>query len=368
MKLSELIKPNLFQIALKEGYISERRHATAPLRIYNYTPKTQFEWAWDEATMNARGLIVDAQDNIVARPFKKFFTLEQLTELRNYVHNLYGVKFADIFNHPFRTYEKVDGSLGVLYHDGFDWAIATRGSFESDQSALATKILRESKTLYGLKYTDLPYNPNYTYLFEIVHPENRIVVNYGDTKELVLIAIIDTETGREIHFDLDTGISPHFRQPKEYNVEHFEHLAALEQPNTEGFVLLFENGLRLKYKFEEYKRLHRIITNVNEKNIWEMLSKGESIQDLLDKVPDEFYNWVKGVVADLEAKYEAINDAVQNTYRSIVQRKLTKKDVALGYRNNPYQHLLFALMDGKPVAPGIWAQIKPISTKEIEAG
>lgn len=366
MKLSELIKPDLFNLALKEGYISERRHATAPLRIYNYTPKTQFEWAWDEATMNARGLIVDQDDNIVARPFKKFFTLEQLTELRNYVHNLYGVKFKDIFNNKFRTFEKVDGSLGVLYHDGTDYAIATRGSFESDQSVLATKILRESKTQGGLGYIDLPYNPSYTYLFEIIHPDNRIVVNYGDTKELVLIAIIETETGREIDLSQDTGVAPHFRQPQEYQVELFEHLAALEQPNTEGFVLLFDNGLRLKYKFEEYKRLHRIITNVSEKNIWELLKNGESIKDLLDKVPDEFYNWVKGVVADLEKQFDDIEKSVKNTYDSIVKRGLSKKDVALGYRDHQYQHLLFSLMDKKPIAPAIWQLIKP--TKEVEAG
>ena len=38
--------------------------------------------------------------------------------------------------------------------------------------------------------------PGKTYLFEIIYPENRIVVDYGDYKGLVLIDVIDNETGK----------------------------------------------------------------------------------------------------------------------------------------------------------------------------
>ena len=92
-------------------------------------------------------------------------------------------------NEPFEVYEKLDGSLGILYWLGDEPYIATRGSFESPQAQIATELLRA----YDLSGLDR----RRTYLFEIIYPENRIVVNYDDRRELVLLAIIDTATGRE---------------------------------------------------------------------------------------------------------------------------------------------------------------------------
>ncbi len=45
-------------------------------------------------------------------------------------------------------------------------------------------------------------SPDKTYLFEIIYPENRIVVNYGDVEELVLLAIIDNATALDLPEDL----------------------------------------------------------------------------------------------------------------------------------------------------------------------
>ena len=68
-----------FKILLKqmmeEGYINKNQHAIAPITIYNYTQQTQFEYFWNEATLQCRGLILDDNYNIVSRPFPKFFNL-----------------------------------------------------------------------------------------------------------------------------------------------------------------------------------------------------------------------------------------------------------------------------------------------------
>jgi len=115
------------QREVADGYINEQRHPTEPYRILNYSQRAQFDWRWNNETMQCRGLIVDDSWNVIARPFPKFFSVEQLN----------GVVPVE----PFEAYEKMDGSLGVLYHIDGQPQIASRGSFTSDQAQRATAML-----------------------------------------------------------------------------------------------------------------------------------------------------------------------------------------------------------------------------------
>ena len=54
-----------------------QKHPETDLFIYNYSPKVQYEKLWNEVTLKTRGLILDAEMNYVARPFGKFFNLEE---------------------------------------------------------------------------------------------------------------------------------------------------------------------------------------------------------------------------------------------------------------------------------------------------
>ena len=80
----------LIKQMIEEDYVSKRKHPECDLYILNYTPKCQINWKWNEATMTCRGLIVDAYWNVVARPFKKFFTYEQWKDLYTRFHSAAG--------------------------------------------------------------------------------------------------------------------------------------------------------------------------------------------------------------------------------------------------------------------------------------
>ena len=45
----------------------------ADIFIYNYSRSCTLEGVWNEATLQCRGIIVDKDYNILARPFEKFF-------------------------------------------------------------------------------------------------------------------------------------------------------------------------------------------------------------------------------------------------------------------------------------------------------
>lgn len=61
---------------INEKLVSVQKHPEAELFIYNYTPRVQYEKLWNPITLLTRGLILDSENNIVSRPFGKFFNLE----------------------------------------------------------------------------------------------------------------------------------------------------------------------------------------------------------------------------------------------------------------------------------------------------
>jgi RNA ligase len=318
---------------IAEGYVVKQKHPSENLFIYNYTQAAQYERVWNEVTLMCRGLIMDEQFHIIARPFTKFFNLgEQENQA--------------IPNESFEVYEKMDGSLGILYWANGQPAIATRGSFASKQAEKATEMLH---TNYAYTFSKL--DPTKTYLFEIIYPENRIVVNYGGQEELVLLAITDNLTGKDAPLE-DIG----FPLVKRYDgINSLGSLKALQDDNKEGFVIKFESGVRYKVKFDEYVRIHRIVTQVSSINIWEYLKENQPLNDMLERVPDEFFQWVRETVERMQAEFAAIEATAKAEYKELE----TRKDTALYFMTCKYPQVMFAMLDEKDHAKVIWKMLEP---------
>lgn len=316
------------------GYLQIGRHPSAPLLIHNYSQTTQYERNWTPETLMSRGLITDLEGRVVARPFGKFFNLDEHVGL-----------IGPVPEEPFEVYEKMDGSLGIIYHWEGQPAIATRGSFQSDQAIRATEIFER-------KYRHLALNPANTYLVEIIYPENRIVVDYGRLEDLVLLGIMETATGRELPLE-DIGL-PVVRRYD--GISDLEALRAIQEDNKEGFVVRFRSGLRVKLKFEEYVRLHRIVTGVSTRSVWEALASGSTLEEFLENVPDEFYKWVHAVEADLRQQYTDIEEVCKREFRTFDTRK-----EAADYFLNHCTHapILFRMLDGRSYDEIIWKMLRP---------
>lgn len=331
-----LINTDEIKKRIELGYIRSQSHDTAPLFIFNYTEKCQFERAWDEHTMMCRGLITDIDGRVVARPFTKFFNLEE--------HTGEDSKLPPIPLEDFEVTEKLDGSLGILYWIGNKPLIATRGSFNSDQAIKATNI-------FQTKYAELNFDKNKTYLFEIIYPENRIVVDYGGVEDLFLLSVIDIESGKDLPL-------PNIGVPlvKRFDgITDLKELTDKQEENKEGFVIRFSSGMRVKIKFEEYKRLHRLITGVNARSIWDLLRNNQPFDELLEKVPDEFYKWVEQTRDNLVTKYNKIENQAKSDFKDLGYRK----ENALYYQTCKYPSILFSMLDSKPYSEIIWKMLKP---------
>jgi T4 RnlA family RNA ligase len=292
---------------------------------------------------------MDGNRNIVSRPFPKFFNYGEL-ELahQNYLDSRSVAQRGD-----FTVTEKMDGSLGVSYFDPQGkMYIATRGSFVSEQARKANELLS--------KYYKPYWDSDYTYLFEIIYPSNRIVVNYGDKEELVLLSIIETKSGRELNYDTVNQWVSDYDIPVVPRYDGITDFNQIEQKqNSEGYVVHFpDTGLRFKLKFDEYVRLHKIVTGINAKRVWELLSTNTPFDDILERVPDEFYQWVQKTRLDLKSQYTIIENAAIDVFTS-VQDIPTRKDQALAIKDSPYRGIVFNMLDSKPHEKIIWKMIEP---------
>lgn len=321
----------------KDGLLYKQTHPTLDLTIWNYSPKVQYEGLWDDITMQCRGLVTNSKGEIVARPFKKFFNIEE---------------GKHIPTEEFEVFEKMDGSLGIVFKYNGEVIYTTRGSFTSDQSKWMTKYGNE----YNFKDILLE---GFTYLFEIIYPENRIVVYYGGEEKLVLLGIINTETGEEVPYN---NLYEGFDVVKKYDgIRDYSTLKNKVEKNAEGFVVRFSNGDRMKIKGDEYVRLHRILTNISSRDIWEYLKDGKPMDEILDKVPDEFYNWVKDTKEELLNQYNFLEKEYQWIFK-IINRAygVEKRAVFVEYAKR-YKHpnILFNMLDGKNYSEQIWKLIYP---------
>ena len=334
----------------EEGLLHKQVHPTLTLTIWNYSETVQYNEKWDEITIMSRGLVTDDKGNIVARPFKKFFNLEEKKHTATT---------------DFEVYSKMDGSLGILFNYNGEWIMATRGSFTSDQSVKGFEMLQR----YGYKNL----KTEYTYLFEIIYSDNRIVVQYP-FEDVVLLGIIETKTGREVDlYDGDEDIRLRnminnlgFRVVEKYDgISDYTTLSSMIKDDEEGFVVKFSNGNRVKIKGREYLRLHKIMTNVSTTGIWEILSNGDNFDEVLKDVPDEFYQKIKSYVLELESNYTYVLEESKKLYNGFYSefnhQEISKKDFALWVmkQDEHLRPILFKMYDKKDYSSYIWKLIKP---------
>ena len=143
------IKSIMGMAAVAAGLVRVQRHPTLPLRIFNYTEQAVFGRHWTAVTRTCRGLVAAADGRIVARPWPKFFN-----------HGELATEALDLAA-PVEVTDKADGSLGILYPVPNGHAVATRGSFTSEQALHATSTFVDR---YAGRWSPLP---GWTHLFEI---------------------------------------------------------------------------------------------------------------------------------------------------------------------------------------------------------
>jgi len=357
----ELMDPELLVEMLSQKYIRSQTHPDpeVPYRIYNYAEKAVWEREWNDATLNCRGLILDDGGTVISRGMPKFFNFGEVS--------------APVFapDNRVQVSDKSDGSLGIAYRlpDG-SLAVATRGSFASEQAIHATALLNSALSALGVVSAML--DGGLTPLMEIVYPENRIILDYGGADELIFLGV--QLMAGQVFLPLSPGNWPWSCAESIGWMTFTEALTLPDRKNAEGVVITrVSDGAMVKVKQEDYLRLHKALSGLSERSLWQLISDGENVHEFILSLPDEFWGWanetVKGLgewVEDREAvmteKFDRITDDLDSAYG---QEGWEKKDFAKEVLKTvpEISGHMFSLYEGRDITKKLWLEAKPEADK-----
>ncbi|MFD8685926.1 RNA ligase [Streptomyces sp. NPDC059651] len=394
--LGDLFDPADLAAAIEAGHVTRRPHPTLPLSIYTYTRAAQYAAAWTPVTLRCRGLVADDRNGqVVAHCLPKFF---------NTVEHNHDKPYAPALpDEPFEVYEKVDGSLGIVFHYAGQWHAASKGSFAGEQATWAQQWIDAHDTSLLVE--------GFTYIAEIIYPENRIVVDYGDRRDMVLLTAFDS-SGKEIRL---SSVADHWEPIgsviRTWGAVPLPDLLKLTEANArpdgrpvsgmaaEGYVIRYASGLRTKAKFADYVRLHKVLTGITERDIWRYLGMQRfadqdpksvakalgcpvaevaafgaagvgPLDALLEQVPDEFDAWVRSVAASLDSHAAECEVQTNQEYAVIAHLAGDRGEFARAaqrVKDHGVRAAMFLMLDDKPTGLHLWRSIRPETSAAFAA-
>ncbi len=182
---------------VEQNYLYRKFSPDGKLMLLCYTNHCIYDSEWVKATIHSRGHVYEVgTGRLIAKPFSKFFNLSELSKS----------KARNLIKKDFDCFEKLDGSLGIIYNYENTWRINTRRNFECLQTIEAERILTE-------KYDLSNVNKDLTILTEIIYPENRVILDYGCLRKIVLLASFNRTNGCEVSWKELINISNLTRIP-----------------------------------------------------------------------------------------------------------------------------------------------------------
>jgi RNA ligase len=198
-----------------------------------------------------------------------------------------------------------------------------------------------------------------TLLFEIIYPENRVVVDYKGWQGLVLIGARSRSTGRDLYYRELEVLADRFGfpLPKHYafnSIRDILNAAAELSANEEGWVVRFADNERVKIKGEAYRLAHRIMTGVTFNRVLEAVREG-IFEKMIEGVPDEFLGQIRVWRDEIQTTVEQIKAEIAKALA--IAPMGSQKEFALWVQANypkAMQSYLFAAKAGKPLEPLIY--------------
>jgi RNA ligase len=310
--------------------IKASRHKELPnLVCFKYH---QIDSPMSEAVVQqSRGLILNEADDwaVVSYSYNKFFN--------------YGEGHAAAIDwSSAKVYDKLDGSLMVLYPYAGKWHVQSSGTADALGTINPHPVtFRELfwQTWQALAYVLPPILP-YSLSFELLTPLNRIVVPQSKAR-LILHGVRNLETLQEEDPALwaDKYI---WEAVRTYSFHSWEALLvaseALKPEVGEGYIVCDGNYGRVKVKSPQYVALHQLKDSLSPKRLLEvvLLNEGDEVLAYFPELTKPFEQIkarVDKLSASIEASYTQHKDAPD------------QKTFALAVKHLAYSAILFNLRD-----------------------
>lgn len=335
------------------------------LAIFNYVAFGGAETAdfSDPVVQEARGIIINTQTmEVVCWPFRKFGN--------------YGEYYTDEIDWATaRVQDKVDGSIIKLWwnEEKNSWQFSTNSMINADKSPCASLVTGTYGDLIrkAENYNDIPFaelDKDNTYIFELVSPENRVVIAYPETM-LWHTGTRNRLTGEES--DTDIGI----RKPAEYPLHSIDEcIAAAEALNDpgsevkkEGFVVVDSFRHRVKVKSPAYLGIHRLIGNGNfsRRQVLELIRTidRQDLEGFLESYPGYavYVAYYRYKLLELENRIDAVTAYTKALYQ---EYSGDRRAVAAVIAKHPLGSFGFKELDGRGLSGREW--VEKMSFSQLE--
>ena len=224
-----------------------------------------------------RGIILEKGTNkVVCYALNKFFNAQQ-----THAHRV-DYDSATVL-------EKLDGSLIKRYNYNGEWIWATNGTIQAKNAPHPLKGTFLNLILDVFDGADQNIEKMYhgiTYMFELTHPLNKIIIRY-DKPALYYLGSRNNKTFQEFYENPAPDLFP---EPKVFTFNSFDDVMAMSQElpfDQEGYVVVDNNHKRVKLKSPAYFAAHRMLGNgnVTTKRLVEMIRLGK-IDDFAGMFPE----------------------------------------------------------------------------------
>jgi hypothetical protein len=351
LKVQEYLAEHTLEDLKQELAIKFSYDAKEELVVLNYnqieSPKTH------PITLECRSLILEVGTwNIVSMAFRRFFNANEVPELNedfNY-SNAYAL-------------DKIDGSIIQVFQYKDEWRMSTRGMIDgTGPVGLGTITFKELFDSTAQQY-DLfnKLNPEITYIFELVSPENRVVTRY-ENRELYLLGGRARKTFQELGIDDIENKANRLGVPcpKKYSMndlKEVENMAKALPQDGEGYVIVdyskyLEDGIshpRIKVKNPMFVALHHLKDSIasSMNGLMQVVIKGEE-GEFLSHFP-EYNEHVKTLKDDwISYLMQIETDWLKVAYmRTSPHHRDSRKDFALAVKDSTAPSVMFSLYDYK---------------------
>ncbi len=308
MEIIKELQQHGLEAVLEKYKLIHKRHNKYPnlvLLRYNQLESPMTE----QVSCEARGLILDENNNwaVVSRSYNKFW-------------NDTDGHAAKIDWETAKVYEKLDGSLVVLYWYDNHWNVQTSGtpdaSGEVNQTGITfEQLFWDTWNKLGYRLTD-HMSVGLCFVFELLTPENRVVVPHSKPRIVLhgVRSVLPTENYQEFNPE---GVAKYYGWEicKSYPLQTIEQITEaaknLNPMECEGYVVRDAQFNRIKIKSPQYVALAHMKDGFSDRRMIELVRTNEG-SEFLGYFPEykdlhnKYLNKYQSLVSCLEESYEKI--------------------------------------------------------------
>lgn len=291
----------------------------------------------------ARGLILNSECKIVSMSFPRFFnSVEQAAA---------EIDWSQAFGEV-----KHDGTLVVIYAYKGQYFIQTRrramaegpiaGNRDISFADAVTALLKEKFNEPFKAFRESNQEEKYSWAFEYVSPDNRIITPY-EGSSLILLGAFNLDLGKEVNpiyveqfADLHGFARPAFK--KLASIEEAKAVLPTMQYLQEGLVIVDGRLRRIKIKNPPYLAINRIKNmgqDLKPRHFADLVLKGDATEIA------SYYPGYKPILSFLQKVLVEHLEGVEELWLK-TKDIYPRKEFAKAVSRHPLRHLLFLARDG----------------------